>query len=70
MKDNKLTTEEMDNLFNMIAKLNFLLGYSMSLLLEKNHKITSNTYKERFKWLSKSVENLVYSDKPLEPFPE
>lgn len=57
-----------EKLFHMNQRLNLVLGYAMGFIMPYG-KAFENDQKERYEWLKKAIENLVYLDKPLPPMP-
>lgn len=59
---------EIERLIHMNQRLNLVLGYAMALLHEHYEK-TPEYMKTKYYWLTESVENLIYLDKPLPAYP-
>lgn len=60
-----MTNEEINKLINCNQRLLILLGYATSMLFECENNIN----KKQFEWFKQAIENVVYLDKPLPPFP-
>ncbi len=60
-----MTDEQINKIINCNYRLLLLLGYATSMLFECEDNIT----KKQFEWFKQSIDNIVYLDKPLPPFP-
>ena len=61
-------TEEQEYLIHMNQRLSLVLGYAMGFVF-KHGKTLTGQEREKYDWLIKAVENLVYLNKPLPPMP-
>lgn len=61
-----MTDTEIEKLIHMNQRLQLLLGYALAFI-HPRALIDDDIIK--YKWLTKSVENLLYLDKPLPPMP-
>lgn len=65
-----MTDEEIERLVHMNQTLLYLLGYATSFAMSlKDSPYNDSRDDEKINWFIKSVENLVYLDKPLSPRP-
>lgn len=59
---------EDDQLQHMNLRLLLILGYAMAFVMPYGKTLTGDD-KEKYRWLVKAVENVVYLDKPLPEMP-
>lgn len=59
---------EIEKLIHMNQRLNLVLGYAMAFVFDYA-KTLPESHKDKYYWLTQSVENLIYLDKPLPPLP-
>ena len=59
---------EIEKIIHMNQRLLLILGYAMGFVMPYGKKLSGDD-KEKYQWLVKAVENLVYLDKPLPPMP-
>lgn len=59
--------DEIEKIIHMNQRLNLILGYAMGFVTKS--AIINKEDDEKYKWLIKAVENLIYLDKPLPPMP-
>jgi hypothetical protein len=65
-KEVKISQRE--KLIHMNQRLNLILGYSMGFIVPYK-KLFTDEDNQKYKWLLKAIENLIYLDKPLPPMP-
>lgn len=63
-----MTDKEIEKLIQMNNRICLILGYAMGFILPHS-KTYEGLDKEKYKWLVKAVENLLYLDKPMPPMP-
>ena len=62
--------DQTEKLIHMNQRLLLLLGYATSFVMSyKDSPYTDTKQDEKIDWFLKSVENVVYLDKPLEKMP-
>jgi len=64
-----MTDEEIKRITHMNERLLLVMGFATSIIMELG-KYVPEERKEGVYWVIEAVENLVYLDKPLPPFPE
>lgn len=65
-----MNKKDIEKLIHMNQRLLMLLGYSTALIIPNKKHICINKFEsKKYKWFMKSLENVVYLDKPLEPAP-
>lgn len=62
-----MTDEEINKLIRMNERLTLTLGYAMGFVTKTSR--TTKEDDEKYRWLIKAIENIVYLDKPLPPMP-
>ena len=64
-----MTDEEIKRITHLNERLLLVMGFATSVIMELG-KYAPEERKEGVYWVIEAVENLVYLDKPLPPFPE
>ena len=64
-----MTDEEIKNLKKMNHRVLLVLGFGTSLILELRRYAPKDRQKDIL-WFIEALENVVYHNKPLPPFPE
>lgn len=60
--------EDIDKLISMNERLLLILGFSSCVMLELG-KFVPHEKIDGISWVLEAIENVVYLDKPLPPFP-
>ena len=64
-----MTDEEIKRITHLNERLLLVMGFATSVIMELGRYVPVEK-KEGVYWVIESIENLVYLDKPLPPFPE
>lgn len=64
-----MTDEEIKRITHLNERLLLVMGFATSVIMELGRYVPEEK-KEGVYWVIESIENLVYLDKPLPPFPE
>lgn len=62
-----MSKEDVYNLIHMNQRLNMILGYAMGFVTKTSR--ISKEDEEKYRWIIKAIENVIYLDKPLPPMP-
>ena len=60
--------ENIEKLIHMNQRLNLVLGYTLGFIIPYEEHFKDRD-REKYEWLMKAIENIVYLDKPLPLIP-
>ena len=64
-----MTEKDIEKLIHMNQRLTYLLGFAAAFMMDYKDSPFIDPQKEKYNWFFKSVENIIYFDKLLEPMP-
>lgn len=60
---------EIEKVIHMNQRLNLIVGYAVGMLPPPDASKADDVYWEKYNWLMKAIENVIYLDKPLPKMP-
>ena len=64
-----MTDEEIKRITQLNERLLLVMGFATSVIMELGSRVPEER-KSGLYWVIEAIENIVYLDKPLPPFPE